>query len=364
GLFWAFAYNIVLIPVAMGLLYPFFHVLLSPMLAAAAMAMSSVSVVTNALRLRGFSRPRSPQAILHPPFAQRLRAYAYLGSIALLALAIGTAALFFAQSRGTSAGAMAGMTAAEMAAPVTAAQAGVEDTLQAPPTILPGVPVQLVYTLRHAGGSAPFKDIIISHEEPMHLIVVSRDLQQFQHIHPQPTNRPGQYAVTLTFPVAGTYYLYNQFARHSGADVLLANVLMVGAPSGPAQLAVDRAPKVSGNVRVALEGVDTLQSGQTQTLTFRLEDAQTGEPLANLQPYLGAAAHIAILSQDAQIFVHTHGQQAATMAGQQTVNSGGGYGPEISFVNRFPQPGLYKIWGQFATNSGRVVTADFVVAVR
>ena len=56
GLFWAFAYNIVLIPVAMGLLFPVFGVLLNPVLAAAAMAMSSVSVVANALRLRGFKR--------------------------------------------------------------------------------------------------------------------------------------------------------------------------------------------------------------------------------------------------------------------------------------------------------------------
>jgi Cu+-exporting ATPase len=52
NLFWAFVYNSVGVPIAAGILYPFFGILLSPMLAAAAMSFSSVSVIANALRLR------------------------------------------------------------------------------------------------------------------------------------------------------------------------------------------------------------------------------------------------------------------------------------------------------------------------
>src|SRR5690606_4654965 len=96
GLFWAFAYNVLLIPVAMGALYPIWQVLLNPILAAAAMAMSSVSVITNALRLRGFQRPASPEAILHPSLGSRVGEYAYLVGIGVLALLIGAAALALA----------------------------------------------------------------------------------------------------------------------------------------------------------------------------------------------------------------------------------------------------------------------------
>jgi Cu+-exporting ATPase len=52
NLFWAFAYNALGVPIAAGVLYPIFGILLSPMIAAAAMSISSVSVISNALRLR------------------------------------------------------------------------------------------------------------------------------------------------------------------------------------------------------------------------------------------------------------------------------------------------------------------------
>jgi Cu2+-exporting ATPase len=63
NLFFAFFYNFIGVPVAAGVLYPFFGIVLNPMIASAAMALSSVSVITNALRLRAPSKVATPRGV-------------------------------------------------------------------------------------------------------------------------------------------------------------------------------------------------------------------------------------------------------------------------------------------------------------
>ena len=195
GLGWAFGYNTLLIPVAAGALYAWRGILLNPVLAAAAMAMSSVSVVSNAQRLRRFGRPASADEIVHPPLRARLGQYGYLTTAAAAAIAVGiglTAASYTSTAQRGMNGTLAWTESAGMPmrptmstmmtteiAPVDAAEAGVHVQLSVPAGTRPGLPARVVVTVTDARTGRPVGDLALTHSVFMHLIATRADLATF-----------------------------------------------------------------------------------------------------------------------------------------------------------------------------------------
>ena len=235
-----------------------------------------------------------------------------------------------------------------------------------PAAPLPGQPVALSYRVTDAQSGRVLTDLPLDHERPMHLIAVSKDLSQFQHIHPEPGTDEEAYSVATEFPKDGTYVLYDEFV-HDARRVLDRRELPVGeGTDASASLSPDLAPKTDGDVSVALFAPQEIKHGEEASFTFAL--TRGGRSVTDLEPYLGAAAHVAIVSADTKDFAHTHGEAGEAGEGHEGMGSmdespPSAFGPEVSFHHTFPRPGLYKIWGQFGYE-GRVITVPYVVQVQ
>jgi Cu+-exporting ATPase len=381
GLAWAFAYNVLLIPVAAGALYWWHHLLLDPVLASAAMAMSSVSVVTNAQRLRRFTPPTSVADVLRPGLRARLGGWAYLVTVATIAVALGATFTWASHTDAASHGmngilawsegmgmpmqpAMSVMETTE-SDPISPADAGVSVDLDAPDGIEPGTPTKLTVSVRDAHTGEPIRDLVRTHQVWMHMIITRTDLETFDHIHPQLTDTPGRYEVTATFPTGGHYLVHTEFRRNGQmTDVVASTTLTVGHPSAAtrrrtgADLPEVRAVAVNG-VRITLDG--TARVGDESDLHFSFADVRTGAPITDLQPYLGAPGHVVVMRADASTFQHDHAEAFDAQGRIRFAVPGSRFGPQLDLHPRFYVPGAYRLWAQFALNDGTVVTAPFVV---
>jgi Cu+-exporting ATPase len=380
GLGWAFGYNLLLIPVAAGALYAFDGLLLDPILASAAMAMSSVSVLTNALRLRRFTRPASVEEILRPSLRQRVAQWSYLVTVAVLALLIGgglnaVSRMEFAErgmngvlawTQGTGMPMrpeMSVMMTADIP-PTEAADAGLDVHLQLPADARPGEPTRLVVTISDAETGAPVTDLVRSHEAWMHLIATRADLGTFTHIHPEPTGTPGQLAVDIVFPTAGDYIINTEFRRQGRMNDVHQRQMLTVAGTAPEPIRPAEGPRsvVVDGVRVDLVG-QALAHGQSD-LHWRFTDATTGRPIDDMQPFLAAAGHIVIMRADGSTFAHEHAETTDDQGRPEFAVPGATFGPDLDVHAELDGPGMYRLWGQFRLADGRVITVPFTVTAR
>jgi Cu+-exporting ATPase len=376
GLAWAFGYNVLLIPVAAGALYAWDGLLLDPVLASAAMVMSSISVLSNSLRLRRFRRPGSVDEILHPSLGSRLGNYAYLIGIGVVALAIGTgltavSRMDFAErgmngllawTQGTGMPmrpAMSEMMSAEVPA-TEAAEAGVAVSVDVPAETQPGVPTRVTVSLSDAATGSPLDDVSRTHEAWMHLIATRSDLGTFAHVHPEPTGRPGELAVDLTFPTAGRYVVNMEFRqRGSMSDVHERQVVTVaGATPPPTELAPSSRSVVVDGIAVSLRG--EARVGRSD-LHFDFANAATGQPIDDLKPFLAAAGHVVVMGADGESFAHEHAEVEDEQGRPVFATPGQLFGPSLGVHAEFDEPGTYQLWAQFRLANGSVITAPFTV---
>ncbi|MFB6366047.1 hypothetical protein ACFCP7_18600 [Paenibacillus elgii] len=196
----------------------------------------------------------------------------------------------------------------------------------------------------------PVENFDITHEKKLHLIVVSKDLSFFNHIHPD-YKGGGRFDITTQFPGGGDYKLIADFVPTGQGAVTQTSWISVqgNAPAAAAIEPESTLVKTVDGKEVTL-AIDHLIAGMDANLTFTIRDAASKQPVTNLQPYLGAVGHVVILSDDAEQYLHVHPMEEKVS------------GPDAKFMTKFPKSGIYKLWGQFQ-HEGKVFTVPFVVKV-
>src|SRR5258705_5086921 len=151
-----------------------------------------------------------------------------------------------------------------------------------PSEVEAGKPTKLIISIKDANGAA-VRDLDLSHEKPLHLIVVSSDLSQFYHVHPE-SQPQGTYRGVQTFANSGHYKLYADFTPPNGSEVVEAfdlNVMGL-ARSSVALVPDSTATETECGLLVTLQPDKPLRSGDEVMLNFAIFDESTGNPVTVL----------------------------------------------------------------------------------
>jgi P-type Cu+ transporter len=232
-----------------------------------------------------------------------------------------------------------------------------------PRLLKPGAPITFKFTVHHPVTGETVKDFAVMHDKLFHLFVISRDLEEFAHIHPERL-ADGSFVIEHTLPKPGHYKLFADFLPlGGGAQITGVPLATVGVDtdltSARAKLTPDAVlSKVVGGVKVEITNEPaTILGGEEVDLIFRFTDAQTDAPITDLERYLGAFGHLVILSEDMTEYVHAHPReelQPDPLAPQTG-------GPEVLFDALLPKPGRYRAWLQFQRKGG-LSTVSFTFA--
>jgi hypothetical protein len=225
----------------------------------------------------------------------------------------------------------------EPASPGPVADGGLRLVL-AGATVEAGVEAPLSFRIETDDGSALDRYDVV-HDEPMHVIVARRDLAVYQHVHPVRAG-DGGWTVPLRLDEPGVYRVFADFTT-DGRRVTLGADVSVAGPFAPEPLPVPSASAASGGYEVRLATTPG-EHGETAAFTV----LRGGEPVADLEPYLGARGHLVALREGDLSFLHVHPIEGEAAPGT------------IGFQVEYPSAGRYRLFLQFK-HQGDVQTVAF-----
>ncbi|MFB7667509.1 hypothetical protein ACFC1R_26815 [Kitasatospora sp. NPDC056138] len=208
-----------------------------------------------------------------------------------------------------------------------------------------GTPQTLSFVVRGPDGK-PVTGYTPTHEMDLHLIVVRRDLTDFQHLHPT-RDAVGTWSIPLTLPTAGEYRMFTDFAPAGGQGLTLGADLSAAGNFTPQPLPAPAATVETDGYSVTLDG--TLEAGRTSKLTLTV--SRDGKPVTDLQPYLAAYGHLVALRSGDLAYLHVH-PDGSPGDGRTAP------GPGITFYATVPSAGDYRLFLDFK-HGDTVHTAAF-----
>lgn len=172
-----------------------------------------------------------------------------------------------------------------------------------PNAVEAGSPVNLKFVFNENGHPVPLD---ISHEKKVHLMIVDESLSWFRHIHPieQPD---ASYTVSETFPTGGKYFLFTDFKPKGATSMVDRKELNVSGNADQSQTDFsNKFVSVVDDYTVTLENGNSLKTNRTQALEISV--VKDGKRLSesDIEPYLAATAHIAMISKESKDFLHIH----------------------------------------------------------
>ena len=232
-----------------------------------------------------------------------------------------------------------------------------------PKAVKAGQKTKFRIAIRHPLTNEPVKEFAEVHDRLFHFFIVSRDMTQFFHEHPV-LEKDGTFTIEHVLPAAGQYMLFSDFMPVGGGPQLIMTPVTTAGFDGDIvsswpNLQPDKSFTKTANgvtVQITIDPA-TVVSGEEADVPIHFQDEKTGEPVTDLQRYLGAFGHAMMLSEDMTEHVHAHPEQ---MLEGTAVTEGGG--PDLIFHALFPKPGMYRIWLQFQRNNV-VSTLPFTVRV-